>query len=55
VHDAEAADLLRLLARELQVDGGGVAGEVGWVCCSLVLSFLFCFPTREMRERATYH
>jgi hypothetical protein len=32
VHDAEAADLLRLLAGELQVDGGGVAGEVGGVC-----------------------
>jgi hypothetical protein len=32
VHDAEAADLLRLLAGELEVDGGGVAGEVGGVC-----------------------
>jgi hypothetical protein len=34
VHDAEAADLLRLLAGELQIDGGGVAGEVGGVCFS---------------------
>ena len=33
VHDAEAADLLRLLAGELEEDGGGVAGEVGGVCC----------------------
>ena len=32
VHDAEAADLLRLLAGELEVDGRGVAGEVGGVC-----------------------
>ena len=33
VHDTEAADLHGLLVGELQEDGGGVAGEVGGVCC----------------------
>ena len=42
VHDAEAADLLRLLAGELEEDSGGVAGEIGGVCRLLV-----CVPTNE--------
>ena len=36
MHDTEAADLLRLLARELEVDGGGMAGEVRGVWDFLV-------------------
>jgi hypothetical protein len=41
VHDAEAADLLRLLAGQLEVDGRGVAGEVGGVCNVGQLCYIF--------------
>jgi hypothetical protein len=53
VHDAEAADLLRLLAGELEVDGGGVAGEVGWVCFLQLVSSSSI--KRNGRELSPYH
>lgn len=32
MQDAEDADDLLLLAVETEVNGGGVAGEEGWIC-----------------------